>query len=279
MRLIGRRFKTVNVPPGADELYSAYPLPAGGKINSVWQENHIQSTALVPFVSASMYGMDGFVVPMLDADSGVNLNTMWDQQVPKDIAYASGVFDIDTGATDATPVFEIGEPDWSAVMDLATLEPREIFRRRRMLSFASGLGHATYDRAAGNFYPLEVFTTTVKRNIRTANPAYIMFGFSSPSLDITTTTQEVAISENQWSQLQFLEDTLKQAFISLLGLVEAGAETPWAEAASFIAQLIEDTVYETVGGTLQPTTWQIISRSTYDITVPGTLEPGVLTSE
>lgn len=281
MRLIGRQMTELDVAVGSDRVVCSYPIPAGGRLNSTHLEMHMIGDEGQVLDKAVMYGMTGFVVPVIDPETAINVDTLWDNVVPKDVAEGAGVFDLDTDATDTTPEFEPGEPDWSGVFKLNALDVQEIFRRRRLITLASqnGAGHEIVAAGADLWTPLEFFKTMVKKKVSVQSPSMVLYGVSSPSMDVTTTAVNTAPTETQWVLLQYLELTLEQAFMNLIGLVETGAETPFEDSSVFIARLIEGAIREEDAAAFTTTVWRCFCRATFDITVPGTVAPTVLTSE
>lgn len=277
-RIIGRRLSQILVPAGGDQVAVHYPMPSSSRMNSVKLNQHLMwVSGTISILHAVLYGVDGFVIPMIDGDSAINIDTMWDNQVPKDVDQSAGAFDLDTGTTDTSPAFEVGELDLNSLFNLTTLEPKEVFRRRGMVTYAKS--PTGYDRAGEDYHPIETYSTTIGKKVGTPFPAIWMLGLSSPSLDDTTATVPTAPTEVQWGQLQYLTMTLRQAFIDILGLVEAGAETPWAEAAAFIAQLLESAAFEESAAHFSSGSIMCYTQATFDMTVPGDMDNMVLTSE
>lgn len=224
--------------------------------------------------------MSGFVIPVLDPDGGATFDAIWDAQIPKDVALAAGGFDIDTGAADTQPEFEIGLPDVSAIMDLVAGNPMEIFRRRKYLSIANERNvRDVVSAGADQKMVTDFFTTTVSKRVRVQQPSVVLFALSSPDTTNTTTTVKAIPSEAEWSLLQYLEVALENAFMSLVGLTEAGAESPYEESLAFLAELVEDVVFEQAAASFTPTAWRVFTIATFDITVPGRIALGVVTSE
>ena len=50
------------------------------------------------------------------------------------------------------------------------------------------------------------------------------------------------ISENEWSRYKYMQETLSYAMQHSIGLTEAGAETPWVDAANLLAKVLEPDV-------------------------------------
>lgn len=257
-------------------MVSNYPVPPGGKLNNVWLETHVIGAEGVIFTHGVMYGMSGFMVPLGDADLADSVEDLWDLNVPKDINLAAGVWDMDEATADATPEFEIGTPDPHALLDMNPGEVMEIFNRRRLLTLAKGGYFKDVLAAADEVITTDFFRTHLKRTIRVNEPTMVLFGVSSPDLLQTTTVVPVAPTEIQWVLLRFLEVALENAFMSIIGLTEAGAESPYEESMAFIASLIEETVFEETAASYQSQSWRVFCHATFDITVPGTVEVGVV---
>lgn len=280
MRIFGRRLTSIAIPGGTDEVVIGFPLPAGGVLNNVHMEWHIIGPEDVVLNHAGMYGIGGYVVPVVDPDAALSYDTIWDNLIPKDTAQAAGALDLDTAAADATPEFEPGEPRWSGIFDLTSLAPKEIFRRRKLLSIASAqFGHQVIVSASDTWVPTDYFNTKVGQKVRVKSPSMVLFGFSSPTLDAVSTSQKTAPTENEWTLLQYVEVAMEQMFFQLIGLVEAGAETPYVESAAFIARLLEDVIFEETAAFIDTMQWQVYCKATFDISVPGTISQATLSSE
>ncbi len=68
-------------------------------------------------------------------------------------------------------------------------------------------------------------------------------------------------------------------FIQSLELVEAGAETPYIEAETFISEQLEPEVFELTDAAFSAQAYSVITQCTWQISVPGNLKKtSVLTS-
>lgn len=280
MRLIGERWSQINVAAGSDKVLMGYPVPAGGIMNGVKSEIKVIGPESTPYNQAAAYGYTGFVVPIIDPDSGADYDAIWDAAIPKDVAEAANVFDLDTGAADLTPEFELGEPDWAGgVLDYVSNNPVEIFRKRKLLTLADvAVGYVSVDSATDTFTPVDKFRADIKRNVRVDTPSMVLFGFSSPSMDVVSTSQKTIPTEDEWTIYRYLRMTLENAFVNLIGMTEAGAETPYSDMADFVGKLIEDTVFEESAGWFAAVAWLVFGHGKFDISVPDSLM-GTLTNE
>lgn len=276
-RIIMRRVWHESAAAGTDKVMAYAPIPAGGRLNSVHMEVHLRGDDMSVDMG-SMYGFSGFILPILDPDTDSNVNTVWDQLVPKDVELSAGGFDLDTTGIDITSEFEPGLVDPSAVISSGG-KPREIFRRRKILSYANSAGKAFKDASPDTFITTDYFNTKVSKSYSVPVPSVAVFALSSPDMNLTTNVQATLPTEKQWTQLTYLEDVLKDAWKNLVGLTEGGAETPYAEASAFIADLLEPKMLEGSEYQWNPQAWSCLGKMTFDISVPGEFKVGSLTSE
>lgn len=280
MQIIGRRLMQVLVVSNSDRVISEYPLPNGCSLNSVFLNCHIIGAEDITITDAVAYGISGFVIPVIDPDAATGVDTIWDRQVPKDIDEGAGVFDLDTVATDAQPEFEIGEFNPQSIFGLAGNQPLEIFRRRKMWTIASQRATFTQKDAASDIWvPMDHFVTTVKKTVRPSVHSHVAFGFSSPELNRTSNALVASLAENEWAWMTYLETFLSDAAKYLMGVFEAGAESPYEELSTFVAHLLEEYAYEETAALFQTQAYNVFCQSTYSVTVPGTFAVGTLTSE
>lgn len=271
----------VVVAATTDRVLVAYPLPKGCTLNRIHLRSSVVGPEAMTIIQACMYGISGFVVPILDPDTPDSVDDIWDFLVPKDIGEGAGVFDLDTSVSDTTPEFNFGEPDMTGIFGVANNEPIEIFRRRKLLTVANSVtGLQVITAASDEYLPTDFFTTTIKKSVRAGRHSFILIGFSSPDASQTDITVKQTIAEAEWVMMTYIETFLENAAQNLLGLVEAGAETPYAEASAFVAELIEDVVHEDTAGAFKASAFNIFTQATFDVSVPGRMMVGgVLTSE
>lgn len=275
-RLIQQVGSQYTVATDTDEVVAAVALPAGGKLESVSLRISCQMPDL-DVAHAAMYGVTMFAVPVLDPDGTLKFNQIWDAQVPKDKDEGAGVYDLDTQAADATPEFEMGEMDFETLIG-AGGGTRKMWRRRRLIPFAES-PVAFQAGTPDTFSAIDSFSVGMKQKLRVDVPTVVLLGFSSPVMDDTVSSDLPPPTEKQWTKLRFVVDTLKQAVIELLGEVEAGAETPWTEAAVFISTLLEGPFFEEDAGSFTTGTWLVYATGQFTISVPGEIGFGTLSSE
>lgn len=227
--------------------------------------------------NSQSWGIDAYAVPVHDLDADDLYDTIWDLQIPK--ATGGGtVLDLDVESADTDPDFEPGEIDWNAVYDWES-GPERLYKARGSIGAAdvgSGLG------ATGAFTH---FLPRFKRNIkirpggRAKVATVVMFALSSPVLDRTTATGLTMPTEAGWLQLQLLRDTAIDALKSLVGLTEAGAETPYVDALTFLENTLAPDAFEETANQWGTGTWELTCTGKIVASVPGTLSIGRLASE
>lgn len=270
-RLFRHTLSQVSVPGGSDQVLGGVALPSESTLNNIWGECHVIGTN-VTFTNAFMYGVKGVTVFIDDIDTSVNFDSLWDTQVPKDQELANAGFDL-SGVADATPEFEPGEPDVTAILDYKLFDDdAEWFKRRKLLTFAVSKG-GYLDGTPDTYSPTDFFKIRSKRNQNVEVASVAMLGFSAPALDDTTTAVfDTPASEAELIQAKYIEIILEQAWMALVGLTETGAETPYDEAMAFLADYLLPDVFEESAGAFGAMTWQVFTAMTFDFTVPGRRE-------
>lgn len=269
VRLFSHKLSQMLVPSGSDQVLSGIQLPSESSLNNVWGEVHIVAPTPIEFDKAVMYGVDGHVFLHQTPDDGATFNTLWDSNVPKDTDVASGAIDLNASATTIN-FFEPGEPNVHALADMAIYnDDNNWFKRRKLLSFASS--PTGWLPGTPNLYvPSDVFAVRSRRRIGVDYWSLAALGMSSPAFDdVTTTVYTTFGDEAPLMQMKYIEVTLEQAWMQLVGLTETGAETPWEDAATMIGDFLEPTVLEVTAGDFATMGFNVYTKCTWEITVPG----------
>ncbi len=267
LRMFARRRSQIYVAPGEDQVLFGISLPSGSRINNVSANVHVVSNAIMPRTQVGMFAIEGYILPVIDPDAGADLETIWDTLVPKDDDVDT--IDLDTGAADTQPFFEPGESSMAEVLDVG-FQPEKVYSTRRMMSFANA-GMRQEDASILEFAPAAVINIRVRKNYAIRNPSVLVFSLASPDLLDTTTVLEKAAEQNEWPRLKYMEVVLEQALMKFMGLVEAGAETPWEEAATLLRKHLEPDVYEENAGSWFGQSWYCFTDAVIDHSVEGTM--------
>lgn len=268
-----RPFQTaqIDVAAGADLALAWMALPTNSVLHGVSLDTQIISTARIPIIEAVAYGLTGYVFPVPDPDAGTDIDALWDAIITKDATLAGGVgadiIDMDHITGDATNEVEWGEPNLEDMLNVSN-GPVKIFGRHRLITFARSKGG--FDTTAEDYIPTDEFTSKVDKKVFVDVPSLAVFGFSSPSLNSHVTTKWEPSDEAEWLNLQYMGDTLIDAFKALRGEIETGAESPYAEAEQLLQDVIEQ-FHEQDADAFDATVWRVFNQSSWDFSVEGTL--------
>jgi hypothetical protein len=278
MKIISRPLRYVNVSTDIDRVLIAMPLPEGSTLTNVWFNTHIVAGEEHDLSKATLYGMTAYVVPFIDPDTQVTYDTIWDQMVPKDVELAFGVFDLDPGTSDAAPVYGVGEVQVEAILGHGSV-PIELFKRRKLLTAAApGSAYQAVSSAIDKWGPRDFVASQIKTNIKVDVPSLFLLGFSSPTRD-ETTTLETTPNEQEWTLMTYIRRAVELAHMTLVGLTEAGATTPYLNAMTLIAKLLEPDYYTDSAGAIVSSGWHIWTQGSIELSIPDVQMPSYLTSE
>lgn len=262
------------------------PLPSECRQNNFWAEVHIVGLDSVrPNVEqAFIYGVDGWITHIEDPDSAVTWDVLFNTMIPFDKDVASGAFDLDTSSAHSGPAFEPGEPSIEAIVGAANVRrDAHWYKRRKMLTYASNPRGLDPAADPPTWQQTDWFPLRVGRRIGVELMSATMLAITIPTMNDIATGGSMVFSPSDdatWIQIKYMEVMLEQAWMHLSGLTEAGAETPWEDAALLVEDFVEPGVQETTAGdfmSLNPV--NAFCVATIDVTVPGRREFKVLTGE
>jgi len=261
LHMIARRRGMYDVTVGTDTVIGGITLPSDTVVRDVRATFDILDSG-AGFLAKNvgiMYGIEGYILPLLDPDSAIEFNVLWDNLVPKDTD--TETIDLDTGAADTTPFFEPGEIDWSKVLDVG-LRPRKIYSRYKLMTFNNAAQHGQDEETpfAAQWVGGDRVHVRIRRSLHVSQPSVLLFAFASPAVDDTTTTPETALTEPNLSQVKYMEETLERAHLTLIGLTEAGAETPFVEAGALIKTHLEPDMFEQTSGRYFPVAYRVFTE-------------------
>lgn len=258
---------------GADQVIAALQIPEGGSLDSWRFTSHVIGVD-AEFLQVEIYELAGYMINIPDPDSSQTPDVTWDTNVMKDTALvitaASGELEVDTETTaDTSPVEEIGVPALQNI--LTEWGPDELLAPYvKMISIADSIG-GFKDATPDTYLPRDIVSKKGGGSGRVDSPSMALWALGSPTLDATVTAWFEADTPAEWAQLQYLEWVLEQAFIEVIGLTEAGAESPWADAATLLVNNLI-AFFEQTAGAFNPITWNVFTSFSARVTVPGTFE-------
>lgn len=278
MRIIANRTNAFTCAADTDQVIGGISLPGGTTLNGI--NGHIELWGQTDLSSANIvaYGVEAYVIPVIDPDTAVTFEALWNRFVPKDTD--TQTMDLDTTAADTTPFWEPGESDWNDIFELG-VRPERIFRRLRYITPGSSQRWPYIDTAtpfAKEWRPTESFNVSVKKRVHVKNPSVVLFAIASPLTDDTTDTEESTLLEDEWGQVKYMGETLERAQLSLLGLGGVGGGTPFDDAVDLLQKHADPDVFEFGAGVFIAHTWLGLARFKFDHTVPGHLGEPMITS-
>lgn len=269
MQITSKNHAQRTVATDTDEVIGWMPVPANSRVDQVWFDLNVV-TASLAFSSAVMWGLGGVVVAMDDPASVDSYEDVWDIMVMKDNVYVADVLDLDTADADivSRPQVEAGHGQVHNIFGEELLGNTQFFMQSEIASFAKspvGFESATPD----TFHPAYQRKYHLPIGVRVDRPSVALLGFSAQDLDIEDATMDETPEEAQWIILQFLEDFLQQMWIDIMGLTETGAETPYVDVTTFVAEILEGSLLEDTAGGWGNISWTVHAKTTWQMTVPG----------
>lgn len=270
IRMFPRRRSHRLIVPGTDEVLFGLSLPSDTRLNGLSATVHVVGTDIIPASKALMYGIEAYILPVLDPDSAPTFETIWDTLVPKD--NDTDTIDLDTEASDTASFYEPGESAMAEVMDVG-LQPERVYNTQRLRSFATA-GLKQESASVLEWSLSDVFKIHLGKNrrYRCDGPSVILFALGNPDLDDTSAVEPTALAENEWARVKYIGTVLGQALMKHFGLIEAGAETPWEDAALLLRKFLEPDVFEETAGAYTAQNMNVFCNVTFDISVPGEME-------
>ena len=268
IRMFPRRRGQYDVNPGLDVVLFGISLPSDCRLNGLNAHVHVNSKNMLPWTSALMYQIQGYILPILDPDAAPTFDTLWDTLVPKDSDVDT--IDLDTAAADTSSMFEPGEAAMAEVMDVG-LQPEKVYSRIALKTAANG---RIVQEEAGvlEWSFADLINIRISKRYAVKQPSALVFAIGNPALDDTTATLPGALAENEWSRVKYIGLVLEQALMQHFGIIEAGAETPWSDAATLLRKYIEPDVYEEDAGAWTSNTFRVHCDVTFDVSVPGEMD-------
>lgn len=277
--MIAKRLSQRLILTNTDEVVFGISLPSETRINKITAQIDLIGSAFADFNEATAYACEVWILPVLDVDLADKYDDIWDQLVPKDTA--NQTLDLDTVALDTTPMWEPGEPDWTDLMEVG-LRPERIWNKQRLLNLANGGSINTVQDNQTPFAPVwlpgDSFRIEINKNYFVRQPSVLVCGIGIPALDQSQTNLNTALAEEKWGQVKYIGHVLQRAMLHILGVVEAGAETPWIEATALLKEHLEPPVAEESSGYFISQSLIAYTKAMIDHSVVGEIGKGTITT-
>lgn len=272
--LAGERHGQMLSGTNVDVVITAFDLPKNSVLTKINCKVDLVSKSLaIEREEAIMYAAAAYLIELDDPDTGDTYDDIWDRFVPK--WTDTDAIDFDTAGVAAAPFWEPGEADFESFFDMGDI-PQRLYMKRRMLNFADpGSGGIRFQPSETPFEPQWIagdsFTFKLNKQIRIRKPSVMILALASPGLGDTTTAR-VHLTEFEWGDIQYVEQTLERALMHQQGKFEAGAETPYEEASAVLRKHLAPDVFEQTAATF--ITEQMVGYfyMQFEHTVPGTMD-------
>ncbi|HIB65852.1 MAG TPA: hypothetical protein EYO33_12270 [Phycisphaerales bacterium] len=264
---------------GSDRVVASCPLVAGAKVVSVSGELHVLGSEGVDTDNFSAYGISGELVPVMDADSQLSVDALWDNMVVKpgnpSTAAATASVDWDFDSADGDPDVEVGLADVNDLTGLLDPNKEIIPPTIEWLSFAKGTPVPVVAGTPDTYTPRS-FKTFRGRGVTADMPSFALIAFSAPSLDETSATVETQTGDSKtWAILENLRNVMQDFWRINVGLIESNAESPYSDISSAVTNLVSpDSI--AVAGMLVALEYRVLCTTTWVVDFPGTEVPNVL---
>lgn len=236
---------------------------------------HIVSTVVISFKDIVAYGIDAFVLPLLDPDGHDNLDVIWDELVPK--SSSDITFELAESA-DADPVWEPGDINSEYFTGIMVSTPKEIYSRRTWMTLASH-PNGTYDRAAADWFPMDFLKINIDKRYFAAQESAILIGISTPAMDNDTSDAELlpGAQTYEWLLMKYIDQTQEHMLDLQTGLFTEGTGTfGLDEAEDFLEQLVADWNLVDQAAAFVPMVSDIFGTGNARVVVPGERTVGVI---
>jgi len=265
---------------GADTVCAVAPMAAGAKLISVVGELHVIGAEAAPIDQFAAYGFSGEVIPVMDPDSAEDINALWDKMVTKTVlpTILAGTptleFDFDTA--DVSPDVEPGEVDMHDLTGMLDPTNQIIAPVIEWMSSAKGTPMAVVAGTPDTYTPRSYKTFRSMRKVVADMSSFACLAISSPSLDVKGTSFQTPATPQHWAILENLRNVMQDFWRINAGMIEAGAESPYAEISTQIGNLVAPEMVE-AAVRLDPMLFVFMCRATWTIefdplSIPNTLD-------
>lgn len=275
LRVFRKTLVTDLIVANVDSVMADAPIPQGSSQNNVWGTVHMVGPNPHATDDGSIWGSAAYLIPLGDPDNAIDVDVIWDRFTPKDQEISAG-FNIDSNGPLSGNFFDIGEINAELLLQMSAMPlDANWWSQRRMLTFANsprGFVPGTPD----TYVPADVLKVRSGRKMNAEQHSESLFAVAIANVSDDDTARSSPINEREWLHLRYAEITLEQAFVHLIGNVEAGAETPWDIAALDLQEFIEPEHLKHSTPDIIHADFACFAEMTFDISVPGVREFNVL---
>ncbi len=261
------------VGAGADVVVASMPIPPGGVFMGYRATIQGMKQSAMDQDAAVMAHMRAVIVPMGSStmDTAISVQTLFDQRVPKDVDLSIVAAADEIDWDDGTIVTQFQEPGQVNFNDLVELGDRPIDIGRRnsgLITFATR-GQDPHLDTTRKFQPTFVVRMGSNHKVRVRQASYFLLAVGSPNWDEVNNSAVNTITEANWSALTYPDVMFDMMLPDILGLSEAGAESPYADMATFAVDLVEPLVREEAAGDFEGALWDTFTDWSVRVLTPG----------
>lgn len=282
MLIIAQAIGAQTIGGNVDRVMVGVPMPKGAKLLSVSGEVHMIGEEDQPTNQFMAWGMSGVVVPVPDPDTAIVFGALWDNVIVKSAdpttVAATSLLDWDWDTADTSVQIEPGEMNINDVLGMTEDQKEFLPPRLSWVSWAKSRQGGFVAGTPDDFLPSDFKTFRSQKKITADTASVAMIALSSPLLDETLllAAHLTPPNEGAWYQLANMTDTLRDFAKINAGLVEAGAESPYANATSRIQDLIARDMLDESSTLYNSMSWTGLLTATFFMDFPGDSLPGTL---
>lgn len=262
---------------GTDQGLCSFPIPDSCRLVQQQGEFKILTESAVDISDAAVYGVQAW---LLQSDTPstdfLDHDVLWDSFVPKPVAGSAAILDI-SSAADTTAAQEPGQVSITQIFDQEVLSPERIFSREKIIAF----GDAPIGFLPGSpntWIPTDSFMVKSNKSFRAGGGDMgLVYGLSSPDLAGIATGDDDIIdafgtATDGFYVMKYINQFLDKALVELVGLTEAGAESPYEDIMQWLIVMLERASERSGTGAFTAVTWSCLGKMTCGVWVPGFFE-------
>ncbi len=257
---------------GGDTVVFGMSIPSDSVVTSQRGFVHFIGEE-INWQKAALYALDGYLMNVTDPDTPKPYDQMWDRFVPKAVGWAQAGMDLDTNTQNTVSFYEPGEATVEDIMDLGEL-PERVFMHRGFRTVVNNpMGYNFVASDASTYFPVAEVPINVKRQYRVGQQeSVLLYGAGSPLLTDVTVTQKSTLGEEVWAYMKYAGSFLEDAFLSLIGDIEVGAESPYIQILDGIEEELLPAIIEAVAGDFDDMVYQLFGQLNAQVTVVGDID-------
>ncbi len=261
---------------GTDQGLCSFPIPDEGKLVQQQGEFKLITPTSIALTAAVIYGVQAWLLQSEDPTTDfLDHDALWDSFVPKPVAASVAALDA-SNAADASAAQEPGQVSITQIFNQEILSPTRIFSREKLITLADG--QTGFEPGSpSTFVPTDRFSISSNASYRAGGGDMgLVYGLSSPDLAGLVADDDVmdplVNATGGFYVMKYINEFLDKALVDLVGLSEAGAESPYEDIMIWLIGMLERLSEGSGAGAFTAIAWTAKGKLTCGIQVPGTFE-------